>query len=93
MKRNRSLLASGLLVALLGALPASAAEKGLVAIAYERKHGEYSRIHQLALNYVVALLTYRSIEEPMIALGRQLLAARRGVTASPLVQLARTPEG
>lgn len=29
-----------------------AAEKGVVATAYERKHGEYSRIHQFALAYL-----------------------------------------
>ncbi len=29
-----------------------AAEKGLVAIAYEKKHGEHSRVHQMALNYL-----------------------------------------
>jgi acyl-CoA dehydrogenase len=29
-----------------------AAEKGVVATAYERKHGEYSRIHQFALVYL-----------------------------------------
>jgi acyl-CoA dehydrogenase len=29
------------------------AEHGLVATAYERKHGAHSRIHQFALNYVV----------------------------------------
>jgi alkylation response protein AidB-like acyl-CoA dehydrogenase len=29
-----------------------AAEKGIVATAYERKHGEHSRIHQFALTYL-----------------------------------------
>ena len=29
-----------------------AAEKGIVATAYERKHGEYSRVHQFALTYL-----------------------------------------
>lgn len=29
------------------------AERGLVAVAYERRHGALSRIHQFALNYVV----------------------------------------
>jgi alkylation response protein AidB-like acyl-CoA dehydrogenase len=29
-----------------------AAEKGLVAIAYERKHAEHSRVHQMAMNYL-----------------------------------------
>ncbi|HME90597.1 MAG TPA: acyl-CoA dehydrogenase family protein [Myxococcaceae bacterium] len=31
-----------------------AAERGLVAIPYERKHGRFSRIHQLALAYLFA---------------------------------------
>ncbi len=31
-----------------------AAERGLVGIAYERKHGPFSRIHQLALAYLFA---------------------------------------
>ncbi len=30
-----------------------AAEKGVVAAAYERKHGEHSRVHQFALVYVI----------------------------------------
>ncbi|MDY7230968.1 acyl-CoA dehydrogenase family protein [Hyalangium rubrum] len=30
-----------------------AAKRGLVAVAYEQKSGEYSRLHQFALNYVV----------------------------------------
>ena len=30
-----------------------AAERGLVAIAYERRHGEHSRVHQFAANYLV----------------------------------------
>ncbi len=30
-----------------------AAERGLVALAYERRHGEHSRVHQFALNYLV----------------------------------------
>ncbi len=30
-----------------------ACELGLVAVAYEKKHGERSRIHQMALNYVI----------------------------------------
>jgi alkylation response protein AidB-like acyl-CoA dehydrogenase len=29
-----------------------AAERGLVAIAYERKHAEHSRVHQMAMNYL-----------------------------------------
>ncbi len=29
-----------------------AAEKGLIAIAYERKNGEHSRVHQMAMNYL-----------------------------------------
>ncbi len=31
-----------------------AAEQGLVAIAYERQHGEFSRVHQFALAYLFA---------------------------------------
>jgi acyl-CoA dehydrogenase len=31
-----------------------AAQQGLVAIAYERRHGEYSRLHQFALVYLFA---------------------------------------
>ncbi|MBI4512398.1 MAG: acyl-CoA dehydrogenase family protein [Deltaproteobacteria bacterium] len=30
-----------------------AAERGLVALAYERRNGEHSRVHQFALNYLV----------------------------------------
>ena len=35
-----------------------AAEKGLIATAYERKHGAASRIHQFALNYVIEPSTH-----------------------------------
>jgi acyl-CoA dehydrogenase len=30
-----------------------APERGLIAVAYERKHGEHSRVHQMALNYLL----------------------------------------
>jgi acyl-CoA dehydrogenase len=30
-----------------------AAEHGLIAVAYEKEHGELSRVHQMAINYVV----------------------------------------
>jgi alkylation response protein AidB-like acyl-CoA dehydrogenase len=35
-----------------------AAEKGLIATAYERRHGAASRIHQFALNYVIEPATH-----------------------------------
>ena len=61
------------------------AEAGLVAIAYERKHGEHSRIHQFALNYLVQqsldvyccpLAMTDGAGRTLVELGNQELAAR-----------------
>jgi alkylation response protein AidB-like acyl-CoA dehydrogenase len=62
-----------------------AAEKGIVATAYERKHGEHSRVHQFALTYLFEgssgvyscpLAMTDGATKTLLALGNQALIDR-----------------